>query len=246
MSWRSIPLLKTMGLAVAALLFAAGPAAAQRGGHGGGGHGGGASHGGGGSRGASAAHMGSFHGSSVSHAGSFHGSSIHHGNSSHSHNVRVVGFFPGFYGFGLGYAPYYGDSYYPPSYYDVGSAGYYDMGSPGYAMLETPIPYRSFYPPMPADVTQPNQSAAAPADTKAHVRLVVPADAEVWFDGEKTSQTGTAREFVSPPLTLGTDYAYEIRARWMENGKPVDQTRSVTVRAGSLTIVNFTRPSPNK
>jgi uncharacterized protein (TIGR03000 family) len=221
---------------------AAGPAAAQRGGHGGGGHGGGGGgHGGGaapgGSRGASAAHAGSFHGGSVAHSGS-----IHSGNFNSGRNFRGFVIYPGFGGFGLGY----GGGYYPPSYYDMGSAAYYDVGPSSYAALETPIPYRSFYPPLAGDSTQPDQSAAAPADTKAHVGVVVPADAELWFDGEKTSQTGAMREFVSPPLTLGTDYAYEIRARWMENGKQVDQTRSVTVRGGSLTIVNFTRPSPNK
>jgi uncharacterized protein (TIGR03000 family) len=238
MSRRNLPLLKTLGLAVAALLFAAGPAAAQRGGHGGGGHsGGGASHG------ASAAHAGSVHGGSVSHGGSFHSGG----------HARGFGYYPGLYGFGLGlgYGSYYGYGgyggyYYPPSYYDVGSSGYYDVAPYGYAALETPIPYRSFYPPTPPDATQPDQSAVAPADTKAHMRVIVPADAEIWFDGDKTSQTGAAREFVSPTLTPGTDYSYEIRARWTENGKPVDQTRSITVRAGSLTVVNFNRPSPNK
>jgi uncharacterized protein (TIGR03000 family) len=250
MSWRSSSLLQTLGLTIAALLFAAGPAAAQRGGHGGGGHGGGASHGGGGSRGASAAHAGSFHsGGNMPHGGTFHSGSVSAGHYNGYYH-RGSSYYPGLYGFGLGLgyaASYgYGNSYYPPSYYDVGSLGYYDVAPSYYATLETPIPYRSYYPPMPANAIPPDPNAAAPADTKAHVRVIVPADAEIWFDGDKTSQTGTAREFVSPPLTLDTDYAYEIRARWMENGKPVEQTRSVTVRGGSLTMVNFTRPSPNK
>jgi uncharacterized protein (TIGR03000 family) len=227
MSWRSPPLLKTAVLAASALLFAAGPAAAQRGG---GGHGGG--HGGGGHGGGGSFHGGGFHG------GSFYGGGYHHG-----------GYYPGFYGFGLGlglglgYAPYYyGGGYYP---YYGGSYStypdYYPGGVGGYAYLETPVPYRSFYPPPATDVP-----TNAPADNKAHIRLMVPAEAEVWIEGDKTSQSGTMREFVSPPLAPDNNYTYEIRAQWMENGKPVDQTRKVTVRAGALTVVDFTRPSPAK
>src|SRR4051812_14539249 len=37
----------------------------------------------------------------------------------------------------------------------------------------------------------------------ALVRVLVPADAELWFNGTKTTQGGTAREFESPPLAPG-------------------------------------------
>jgi uncharacterized protein (TIGR03000 family) len=189
----------------------------------------------------------------VAHAGTVHrgGVSVGHYNG---HYHPGYGYYPGLYalGLGLGYAAAYGSYaypssyFYPLSYYDGGALSYYNVGPSSYAALETPIPYRSYYPSMSADVTPPAPTTTVPTDTKAYVRVVVPADAELWFDGEKTAQTGTSREFVSPPLTLGTDYSYEIRARWLENGKPVDQTRSVTVRGGSLTLVNFTHPSPTR
>ena len=80
----------------------------------------------------------------------------------------------------------------------------------------------------------------ASADNPASVRLIVPANAEVWFDGNRMSETGTVRDYVSSELTPGFDYTYEVRVRWIENGQPVDQTRKVTVRAGAPTTVDFT------
>jgi uncharacterized protein (TIGR03000 family) len=75
---------------------------------------------------------------------------------------------------------------------------------------------------------------------KVHVR--VPAAATVWFEGDQTRQTGPARDFVSPPLTPGQTYTYDVRARWTENGRPVEQTRTVRVRAGDTSTVDFTSP----
>ena len=73
---------------------------------------------------------------------------------------------------------------------------------------------------------------AAPAQhNEAHITLVVPPDAEVWFDGDKAQQTGPTREFVSPPLTPGQTYTYHVRVRWTENGKPVEQDRDIRVQA---------------
>jgi uncharacterized protein (TIGR03000 family) len=229
MSRQSPRFLKTTALAAAVLFFAAGPAAAQRGGGGHGGGGGGPHGPGGGGGGGSRGGWGNYGGSGY-HGGYGYGRYYGHG-----------GYYPGWYGFGIGigYSPYFdGGSY--------SSAGYYGIPSLGdYASLETPVPYSRFYPPRPAD-PGPNApgGAATPADDKAHVRVVVPAGAEVWFDGERTSQSGSLREFVSPPLAPDDMYAYEVRARWMENGKPVEQTRRVLVRAGALTTVDFTRPAP--
>jgi uncharacterized protein (TIGR03000 family) len=80
----------------------------------------------------------------------------------------------------------------------------------------------------------------APAQKEASVRLIVPANAEVWFDDNKMSETGTVREFVPPTkLDPGAEYSYKVRVRWTQNGKPVEQTRKVIVRAGNITTVDF-------
>lgn len=73
----------------------------------------------------------------------------------------------------------------------------------------------------------------------ATMNVRVPADAEIWFQGSKTGQQGVSRTFVSPPLEKGRGFTYEIRARWTEGGKEVEQTRQVHVRAGEQVDVDF-------
>lgn len=60
----------------------------------------------------------------------------------------------------------------------------------------------------------------------------VPAPAQLWFEGKKLTQAGGWHRYVSPPLTAGQRYTYHIRARWTENGKPVEVEREVHVGAG--------------
>src|SRR5262249_12489553 len=59
-----------------------------------------------------------------------------------------------------------------------------------------------------------------------------------------TTRTGTQRVFDSPPLDPGSRYTYSIRARWTEDGRPVDQTRRVSGTAGAQIRVDFTSPLP--
>ncbi len=76
----------------------------------------------------------------------------------------------------------------------------------------------------------------------AHLMVVVPEGAELWFNDAKTSQTGNQREFVSPVLTLGKKFTYDIRASWTENGKPKEEKRSVQVQANAWQMIDFTKP----
>jgi uncharacterized protein (TIGR03000 family) len=62
--------------------------------------------------------------------------------------------------------------------------------------------------------------------------LHVPGDALVWFDGAATVSRGIDRMFISPSLTPGQEYVYQIRVQWTENGKTVEKTRAVKVHAG--------------
>ncbi len=86
--------------------------------------------------------------------------------------------------------------------------------------------------------------AARPADAEApaQITIVVPADAEVFFDGEATVQMGAERTFVSPPLTAGKAYHYEVNARYKDGDKPVDHKRRIDVTAGGTVRVDFTAP----
>jgi uncharacterized protein (TIGR03000 family) len=128
---------------------------------------------------------------------------------------RSGGYGPGYYG-----RPFNSGSYYP-SYYNN---PYYH----GESYLTAP---------QIANYYEPSILASANA---ALVDVRVPTTAEVWFEGDKTSQTGSDRSFVSPQLQPGKSFTYDIRARWTgPDGKVVDQTRQVPVRANERSTVDF-------
>jgi uncharacterized protein (TIGR03000 family) len=83
-------------------------------------------------------------------------------------------------------------------------------------------------------------SDLAGAAATAQVTVIVPADADVFFDGEPTNETGTQRVFTTPVLPAGKNFSYEIEAQWSANGQSFDQTRKVAVRAGANVTVDFT------
>jgi uncharacterized protein (TIGR03000 family) len=151
--------------------------------------------------------------------GGMHGGNFHHGGFNHG-GVFIGG------GWGFGY-PWYSDYAYSP--YSYGGTPYYDA-----------IPYYSGGTPYYSygDLARP----APASDNTARVRVVVPADAKVWFGSSATEQGGTVRDFQSPPLTPGKDYGYDVKAQWTENGKEVTRTRHVDVRANSATSVDFGKP----
>jgi uncharacterized protein (TIGR03000 family) len=86
-------------------------------------------------------------------------------------------------------------------------------------------------------VIRPLASAAGSAP--ATIIVIVPADAELFFDGEATRQRGSEREFVTPPLEVGKGYHYNVVARWTSNGKPVEKKRRVPVKADARVRVDF-------
>lgn len=80
-------------------------------------------------------------------------------------------------------------------------------------------------------------------DNKAHIWLHVPENADVWFEGVKTTQTGETRYYYSPPLAAGKKYSYQMRIRWMKDGKPVEEKQQIIVKAGDTIRRDFTRPT---
>jgi uncharacterized protein (TIGR03000 family) len=108
-----------------------------------------------------------------------------------------------------------------------------DFTGAGYVVLSGPRPNTqySFYP----DTTQ----LSNPNDAGFIVR-VPDANAEVWFQDHKTQQGGTVRRYESDNLDPNQTYTFHIRARWMQNGQQMDQTRDVQARAGQNMTVDFT------
>jgi uncharacterized protein (TIGR03000 family) len=95
-----------------------------------------------------------------------------------------------------------------------------------------PVNHIGAAPPVPG--------AAAPRhETPAVLQVHVPAEAEVWFDNARTATRGENRRFVSPPLEQGKRYSYEVRVRWLDNGKPIELNRTLVVVAGEQQNVDF-------
>jgi len=145
---------------------------------------------------------------------------------------------------------YYGGTSYSPGYSTgrlvspppgTGLRGGSDVTSAAYATPNYPVQspdYNTIYPISPP--------LSAVTDNTARVEVRVPADARLTFDGQATAQTGSDRTFRSPPLEPGQDYVYEVQARWDAAGRPVDQTRKVTVHAGDHVVVNFNQATGSK
>jgi len=134
---------------------------------------------------------------------------------------------------------YYGTNYYPttvnaavvpaPNYY---SPSYYNVPSTGTTTTQD-ASRRPVYGAL--------GNSADRTNALVDVRVPDP-NAEVWFGNSRTAQRGTLRGFMSPLLEPGHNYAYIIKARWMEDGREVTRAKTVPVRSGSQVMVDFTVP----
>jgi uncharacterized protein (TIGR03000 family) len=192
------------------------------------------------------------------HGGGGHGGASHHGGYHHG----FYGPYHAYYGHGF-YWPYYGNGFGGLGLAGFGlglgaglglAAGGYGLG--GYGLGGGYGPYLPYgggpsvvvvNPPVapPTGTGAPAGQTPPPPDNAAHLQFVVPANAEVLFDGEKTTQAGPTREFVSPPLTSGKVFNYTITVRYTNaEGKPVNDKRVIYVRANDWFRIDFTRPAP--
>jgi len=94
------------------------------------------------------------------------------------------------------------------------------------------------------DSDQPPPLASPDDENIAHVRVIVPkGDAQLWVNDSRTQKKGTNRKFISPILTPGKNFIYDLRVRYTDgSGKTIEQNRSIRVRAGAQQIVDFTQP----
>jgi uncharacterized protein (TIGR03000 family) len=172
---------------------------------------------------------------------------------------------PGYYGYASDYGngiwrgPRFTSLQYPGIY------GAYFLG-PGGTFYEPRMPTFSPYAPPPTSpnrpVTDPPRQGAQlvtglprartqadlrtaqelpsnPVDDAAHIRVLVPEQARLWFNGVRMRKQGSVRTFVSPGLYAGHGYTYEITARWDENGKPVTRTKNIHIGAGDRVDVDL-------
>ncbi len=238
---RRLTMFALPALALAVVLFSAGPSYAQRHSHGGswgGGHGGWGRGGYGGYGHGYGGYGRGYGGYGRGYGGLGYGGLGFYGLGYGLGGYGLGGYGLG-YGRGWGYGGYgyggYGGYGYPsnysaPMYYD----NTYVYQPPVYVDGGVvPSSYQSLYPP--------NGTAQAPTDpNRAYIRVHVPADAQVYFENTATTQSGPDRLFSTPPLDPNQNYSYQISARWMQNGREVRQDRTVQLTPGHTVDVNFT------
>jgi uncharacterized protein (TIGR03000 family) len=136
-------------------------------------------------------------------------------------------------GYGYGAMPYAGGYY---GYAPDSGATYYSYSPYGAPVYSGGTPAGYGYG-MPAN--QGYYGSEAPAT----IMVRLPADARLTIDGASTSSTQEMRTFISPPLQPGKEYQYTLRAEVMRDGKKVERTRDVTVRAGQQSEVTIDLPA---
>ncbi|MEM6329148.1 MAG: TIGR03000 domain-containing protein [Planctomycetota bacterium] len=82
--------------------------------------------------------------------------------------------------------------------------------------------------------------AAKPVTTgSGMLRVTVPADAVVYVNGNKTTSTGSQRQYVSHGLESGRGYTYTLRVEYERDGKPVVESKTVKLVAGGDESIAF-------
>jgi uncharacterized protein (TIGR03000 family) len=130
-------------------------------------------------------------------------------------------------------------------YGDISAPGRLVYGAAPGDFTTAPNIYGVYSPVTNALVAGPvvPDTASTPVRLTATVNVLLPASADLTFEGVRMGQAGDYRRFVTPPLTPGSNYTYDIRATWRENGQEVSRDRRVAIRAGDELTVDLLTPS---
>jgi len=115
---------------------------------------------------------------------------------------------------------------------------YYDNGPMAPLDRSTTLPdmqgreSRSYY-------RGPGEMEGPQNEKHAYLEVRLPPSATITIEGERTTQMGPRRLFVSPPVEPGHNYIYDLTARWMEDGREVVRTEKVQVHPGRTTVVDL-------
>ncbi|MBY0528335.1 MAG: TIGR03000 domain-containing protein [Gemmataceae bacterium] len=123
------------------------------------------------------------------------------------------------------------------AYACVGCYGCYGWGG-GYYAAAPVLPSRE--PAMPAADAVKMAGRAAPAT----VVVQAPAEAKVFVEGRAVALDARG-SFTTPKLEAGEGYVYTIKVQTMRDGRPVTETKDVSVRAGETSRVAFDKLAGN-
>jgi len=139
---------------------------------------------------------------------------------------------------GYGY-PGYSYSYsYPQTYYYGYSypQTYYSYPETNYSVPRSSLYYDPSVPSNPAIGGNINANRAS-VDV-----IVSDPNADLYIQGQLMPGSGNTRNFISPDLEQGRAFNYTISVKNKVTGLKAEETRTIEVRAGSRTVVDFTKP----
>ena len=87
--------------------------------------------------------------------------------------------------------------------------------------------------------TAANKPEPTPNLDRARITVRIPAGATLYVDGKPTDGTNLVRQFTSPKLPSGQEFAYLMKAEMVRDGRPDSSTQKVTFRAGEIVSVDF-------
>jgi uncharacterized protein (TIGR03000 family) len=74
---------------------------------------------------------------------------------------------------------------------------------------------------------------------QGRVLVQLPPDAKLYVDGRLVNLTPDIRNVLTPALVPGEEYYYTVKAEATRDGKTVEETRRLVVRAGEVSRVDF-------
>ena len=94
----------------------------------------------------------------------------------------------------------------------------------------------------PVKAEPPARETPAPAapSERATITVKLPPGATLYVDDRKSPSQEPVRQFATPPLPAGREFAYLIKAEMMRDGRPETLTQKVPFRAGERITVDFT------
>jgi uncharacterized protein (TIGR03000 family) len=133
---------------------------------------------------------------------------------------------------------------------DLTAKGVPDKNAPrnssgGTAVAATPTANSSDKPvakpeqPVPPAASAPSSPAGAATD-RATITVKLPAGATLYVDDRKSPSNEPVRQFRTPPIPTGRDFAYLLKAEISRNGQTETFTQKVPFRAGERVEVDFT------
>lgn len=124
------------------------------------------------------------------------------------------------------------------AYYNYSHGPYANwMAGGGYAGYNVPMyNYPMTHGTMAPVMAPPRYHGKAACCT---LTVNLPADAKLLFNGAVATGTGNTRTFTTQLLEPGMDYAYDLTAEVMRDGKAERVTERVVVRAGEKTSVTL-------